>query len=111
MTSIGELDELNEPAPLPLDLCEESAKLMSQGYPSTETTALWLKAMEPGPDKAKAQALVAVTPYIEHSGIHLYSHVWIRHTLLTDLSAVLYLQENDLYAAALTRKPFRASLP
>ena len=101
MTDIGELYELNEPAPLPLDLCEESTKLISQGYPSVETTALWLKAMEPGPDKAKAQTLVAVAPYPPYRGTD--ESACIRYTLLTDLSAVLYLHDGDLYATALTK--------
>ncbi|WP_309712437.1 hypothetical protein, partial [Armatimonas sp.] len=87
----------------PLALWEESAKLTSEHFPITETTALCLKATEPGKDKDKGQALVAVAPYP-----YLASTSEDEDTtsvLLPDLSAVLYLHEGNLYATSLTKKP------
>lgn len=89
----------------PLALWEESAKLTSEHFLAAETTALWLKATEPGKDKDKdkKQALVAVAPYpYTEPGSEDEDTTSV---LLSDLSAVLYLQEGNLYATSLTKKP------
>jgi hypothetical protein len=86
----------------PLALWEESAKLTSEHFLAAETTVLWLKATEPGQDKARAQALVAVAPYPYLAPTSEDED--ITSVLLPDLSAVLYLHEGNLYATSLTKK-------
>lgn len=95
----SDLAELKANSP-PLSLWEESAKLTSEHFATTETAALWLKATELGQDKAKAQALVAVAPYPYLAPGSEDED--ITYALLPDLSAVLYLHEGNLYATSLT---------
>ncbi len=94
--------EKHEPL-LPLILEEENTKLVGRSGSEAETTALWLRATEPGTEKKKTEALVAVAPYPQFRGID--ESVGIDCILLSDLSAVLYLHEGDLYATSLTKKP------
>jgi hypothetical protein len=71
----------------PLAIAADTAKLTGGAGRSADTTALWLEASEPGPEKKFTRALVAAEA--DSQSVEL----------LRDLSAVLYTHDDALYAA------------
>jgi hypothetical protein len=71
--------------PLALTLTSDEARVTGQAGRSADTTALWLEATVPGPEKKFARGLVTAEGGKAH--------------LLPDLSAVLYTRDDALYDA------------
>ncbi|WP_309715325.1 hypothetical protein [Armatimonas sp.] len=72
---------------LPLTIAADTAKLTGGAGRIANTNALWLEAIEPGPEKKFNRALVAAEA--DSQSVQL----------LNDLSAVLYTHDDALYAA------------
>jgi hypothetical protein len=71
----------------PLAIAADTAKLTGGAGRIADTTALWLEASEPGLEKKFTRALVAAE--VDSQSVQL----------LRDLSAVLYIHDDALYAA------------
>ena len=76
---------IQEPPRLPLGLYSAAAQVNGAAGRTANTTALWLEATVPGPEKKYARGLVTA------EGDAAY--------LLPDLSSVLYTHDDALYAA------------